>query len=82
MRCVLWFLAAYCQPACVWRASGGSPMDLDGYSEIARGSRGKLGNHRSVAGCGLVLPTWNDYFNNWRPSAGPFARGRPFGLLV
>ena len=82
MRRVLWFLGAAFRPAYVWRASGGSLMDLDGYSEIARAGGVIRGNHRSVAGCGLVLPTWNDYCNNWRPSAGPFARGRPFGLLV
>ena len=79
---VLGFLAASLRPACVWLASGGTPLDLDGYSEIARANWGKLGNHRSVARCGLVPPPWKDYFNTWRPSAGIFARGRPFGLLV
>ncbi len=79
---VLWFLDAPFRPACVWRASGSSLMDLAGYSEIARAGWEICGNHRSVARCGLVPPPWKDYFNTWRPSAGIFARGRPVGLLV
>ena len=74
--------AEYVRCRRVWRLSCGSPVDHAGHSEIARAGRDKLGNHRPFARCGIVLPPWNDFRNNLRPSAGIVIRGRPFGLLV